>query len=143
MFNEEKDKGLFYCAAGRDRLAITADGQIWGCFLFADYFREKRKTPEFNKYYFGTLDDFIANGQAAYSNKLSNYSWLSMDNFKAKETDCFLCPELEYCRVCPISATFSGLPLGWIPDHVCKIQRIKHGETRKLKRTIQPVSEDR
>ena len=36
MFNEEKDTGIFHCAAGRDRLAITADGQIWGCFLFAD-----------------------------------------------------------------------------------------------------------
>lgn len=137
MFNEEKDKGIFYCAAGRDRLAITADGQIWGCFLFADYFREKKRAPEFNKYYFGILDDFIADGQAVYSDKLSNYSRLSMDNFKTKESDCFLCPELEYCHVCPISAALSGLPLGRIPDHLCTIQRIKHEEIRNLSRNIQ------
>lgn len=136
MFNEEKDTGIFHCAAGRNRLAITTDGQVWGCFLFADYFREKRRTPEFNKYYFGILDDFIANGQAAYLDKLSSYSWLSMDNFKTEETDCFLCPELEYCRICPISAAFSGLPLGRIPDHLCTIQRIKHEEIIRLRRDI-------
>jgi sulfatase maturation enzyme AslB (radical SAM superfamily) len=128
MFSEEKEKGIFYCAAGKDRLAITPEGQIWGCFLFADYFRRKRKTPEFNKYYFGTLDDFIIKKRANYSKILLNYSWLSMDNFKTEETDCFLCLELEYCRVCPISAALSGLPIGRIPDHFCTIQRIKHEE---------------
>jgi sulfatase maturation enzyme AslB (radical SAM superfamily) len=136
IFSDEKDKGIFCCAAGRDRLAITADGQVWGCFLFADYFREKRKTSEFNKYYFGTLDDFIAGGQAAYSKILLNYSRLSMDNFKTKETDCFLCPELKFCQVCPISAAFSGLPIGRIPEHLCTIQRIKHEEIRRLRRNI-------
>jgi sulfatase maturation enzyme AslB (radical SAM superfamily) len=133
MFSEEKEKGIFYCAAGKDRLAITTEGQVWGCYLFADYFRKKRKASEFHKYYFGTLDDLIAKGRIAYSKTISNYSWLSMDNFKTEETDCFLCPELEYCQICPISAALSGLPLGRIPSHLCKIQRIKHAEIRSVK----------
>jgi sulfatase maturation enzyme AslB (radical SAM superfamily) len=133
MFSEEKEKGIFYCAAGKDRLAITTEGQVWGCYLFADYSRKKRKASEFHKYYFGTLDDLIAKGRIAYSKTISNYSWLSMDNFKTEETDCFLCPELEYCQICPISAALSGLPLGRIPSHLCKIQRIKHAEIRSVK----------
>jgi hypothetical protein len=138
-FREESGKGIFYCAAGKDRLAITPDEEIWGCFLFPDYFKGKENSPEYQKFYFGPLDDFIDNHKSIYPRILSNYAQLSMDSFSASRLGCFLCPELEDCAVCPINASFSGNPLGEIPSYLCKIQKMKIKEKAKLKREIQKI----
>ena len=138
-FREESGKGIFYCAAGKDRLAITPDEEIWGCFLFPDYFKGKENSPEYKKFYFGSLDNFIENHKSMYPRILSNYSKLYMDNFSASGQGCFLCPELEDCAVCPINASFSGNPLGEIPSCLCKIQKIKIKEKEKFKREIQKI----
>jgi len=138
-FREESNKGIFYCAAGKDRLAITPDEEIWGCFLFPDYFKGKENSPEYQKFYFGPLDKFIENHKSIYPRILSNYARLSMDNFSTSRLECFLCPELENCAVCPINAAFSGNPLGEIPSYMCKIQKIKIKEKEKFRREIQKI----
>ena len=138
-FREEPGKGIFYCAAGKDRLAITPDEEIWGCFLFPDYFKGKEHSLEYKKFYFGPLDDFIENHKSIYPRILSNYAGLSMDNFSSSHLGCFLCPELENCAVCPINASFSGKPLGEIPSYLCKIQKIKIKEKEKFRREIQKI----
>ncbi len=138
-FREEPGKGIFYCAAGKDRLAITPDEEIWGCFLFPDYFKGKEHSLEYQKFYFGPLDDFIENHKSIYPRILTNYARLSMDNFSSSRLGCFLCPELENCAVCPINASFSGNPLGEIPSYLCKIQKIKIKEKEKFRREIQKI----
>jgi len=138
-FREEPDTGIFYCAAGKDRLAITPDEEIWGCFLFPDYFKGKEHSPEYKKFYFGALDDFIENHKNIYPRILSNYARLSMDNFSSSRLGCFLCPELENCAVCPINASFSGNSLGEIPSYLCKIQKIKIKEKEKFRIEIQKI----
>jgi len=138
-FREESGKGIFYCAAGKDRLAITPDEEIWGCFLFPDYFKGKENLPEYRKFYFGSLDDFVENHKSTYPRILSNYARLSMDNFSSSRLGCFLCPELEKCAVCPVNASFSGNPLGKIPSYLCKIQKIKIKEKEKFRREIQKI----
>ncbi len=138
-FREDSGKGIFYCAAGKDRLAITPDEEIWGCFLFPDYFYGKENSPEYKKFYFGSLDNFVENHKSIYPRILANYAKLSMDNFSTPRLDCFLCTELEDCTVCPINASFSGNPLGEIPSYMCKIQKIKIKEKEKLRREIQKI----
>jgi len=138
-FREEPGKGIFYCAAGKDRLAITPDEEIWGCFLFPDYFKGKENSPEYKKFYFGPLDDFIENHKSIYPRILTNYARLSMDNFSVSRLECFLCPELENCAVCPINASFSGHPLRKIPSYLCKIQKIKIKGKEKFRREIQKI----
>ncbi len=136
-FRKESEKGIFYCAAGKDRLAVTPDEEIWGCYLFPDYFIGKENTPEYQKFYFGTFEDFIENYKNVYPRISSNYTRLSMDNFSTSRMECFLCSELENCAVCPINASFSGSPLGKIPSYFCEIQKIKIKEKEKFNRTIQ------
>ncbi|MBA7522863.1 hypothetical protein ES705_14983 [subsurface metagenome] len=138
-FREEPDTGIFYCAAAKDRLAITPDEEIWGCFLFPDYFKGKENSPEYQKFYFGPLDNFIENHKSIYPRILSNYARLSMDNFSSSHLGCFLCPKLENCAVCPINASFSGNPLGEIPSYLCKIQKIKIKGKEKFRREIQKI----
>jgi hypothetical protein len=138
-FREEPDTGIFYCAAGKDRLAITPDEEIWGCFLFPDYFKGKEHSLEYQNFYFGTLDDFIENHKSIYPRILSNYARLSMDNFSASRLECFLCPELENCAVCPINASFSGNALGKIPSYLCKIQKIRIKQKENFRIEIQKI----
>lgn len=138
-FIEEKRKGIFYCSAGKDRLAITPEGEIWGCYLFADYFRGKENTPQYQKFYFGTLANFIKNYNNIYPLISSNYAHLSMDNLSTSNGKCFLCSELENCAVCPINASFSGVPLGKIPNYVCQIRKIMIREKGNFKKEFQAI----
>lgn len=139
-FREYNEKGIFYCAAGKDRLSITPEGQIWGCYPFPDYFKGKEKTPEYQKFYFGTLDNFIENYKKIYRKISPNYAQLSMDNFSTSAMKCFLCSELEKCGICPVNASLSGLPLGKIPLYACEIQKIKIKEKEIFRKEFQKVS---
>jgi len=135
-FREKPGRGVFYCAAGKDRLAVTPDEEVWGCQLFPEYFKVRKNSAEFKKFFFGTLDNFIANYKNIYARIYRNYTWLSTDNYSTAAMDCYLCPELEDCQVCPVNAAFSGSPLAKIPDYVCEIQRIKAEEKKKFRDEI-------
>jgi len=113
------------CSAGSDRLSISTNGEIWGCPLFSDYFERMRESSDRSKYCFGTLEEFSKDYEKKYSQVLQNYPELRMDYYSTPEMDCFLCPDVEYCSVCPISSSLSGFSLKKIPSYVCEIQKIK------------------
>lgn len=128
VVNLRKDnaKGVFFCSAGQNRLAITPEGKIWGCHLFPDYFEEKENSKKFKKYFFGNLNSFTKNHEVIYPKISSNYKKLSMDNFRTSKMECFLCSDLESCSVCPINAAFSSNQIGVVDNYLCEIQKIKH-----------------
>lgn len=124
-FRENQTKGLFRCNAAKDRLAITPEGEIWGCALFSDYFKGKEDSPDYHRYSLGMLDQFVKNHEKIFRKVSSNYSHLSMDNFSTSKSECLFCSYLAYCRVCPISAALFGDEIGNIPNHVCEIKKIQ------------------
>ena len=131
-FREENTEGLFYCAAGQDRMAITSEAHVWGCDLFADYFRGKEKSSEYQDYFFGDLDTFARNHEKIYPKISSRYARLSMDNFATPHRECLFCADLESCSVCPMVAALSGAAIGRIPSHICAVKRINMAEQRKF-----------
>ena len=139
-FREENKKGIFYCAAGQDRLAVTPEGKIWGCYLFPDYFYGREALPEYRKYFFGGLDSFSRNHKKMYPRISKNYARLSMDNFSTPRTKCLFCSDLESCTVCPVNASFSESPLGKIPSHVCEIQKIFIRQTKAFRKDLRKTS---
>jgi sulfatase maturation enzyme AslB (radical SAM superfamily) len=139
-FRENPAKGFFYCAAGQDRLAITPKGQIWGCDLFAAFFKGKENSPEYRKYFFGDLQTFVKKHKKIFPRIFSNYSKLSMDNFSTPSRKCLFCMELEKCKICPVSASFSGNPIGKIPSYACKIQEIRIHEREKFRKEIRTLA---
>jgi hypothetical protein len=138
-FREDSGNGISYCGAGKNRLAITPDEKIWGCFLFPDYFKGKENSVEHKNFFYGILDDFIEDHKNLHPRISSNYARLSMDNFSTSRMECFLCPELEKCAVCPINASFSGHSLGKIPSYLCEIQKIRIKQKEKFKKEIQEI----
>jgi sulfatase maturation enzyme AslB (radical SAM superfamily) len=128
---------LFACNAGKDRMAVTPDGKLWGCYAFHDYFKGREETEEFSKYCFGVLDDFIDRHETIYPQILSNYAGLRMDNFQCGDSYCFVCGDIFNCRVCPVNAAYISSFLGEIPGWICSINRIKKKARDKFQRSIE------
>lgn len=119
-------RGLFACFAGRDRLAVGPEGDIWGCFLFHDFFKGKKGSAEYRKYFLGRLDECIRfNNPSLYS--LPEDLMLNQENLYTDDRFCFQCPELPYCGICPVAgAVASGSPLlGKIARWQCQAAMIK------------------
>jgi hypothetical protein len=112
-------------------LTISTNGELWGCPLFSDYFEHVGESSDKSKYCFGTIEEFSKEYEKKHCQISKNYSELRMDNYSTPRMECFLCSEIEYCSVCPISSSFSGFPLNKIPNFICEIQKIKINEIKK------------
>ena len=117
--------GISRCGAGKDHMAVTPEGKVWGCFLFHDYFKSREKDPEYQEYAFGQLSDFIRDFKISYSRLKANYSELRQDFYQVEGNGCFLCPDLEMCRVCPINAAYDTGSLGEISCQKCQLIKIE------------------
>jgi len=121
--------GIFRCGAGEKRLTVTPEGEIWGCFLFYDYFKTRKNNPQYRDYSLGTLTDFIDDYETSdcYPEIMANYSQLRQDFFqvKGKGDFCFLCEDVERCVICPVNAAYSSGALGKISCHHCRLIKIQ------------------
>ena len=133
---ETKKKGIFQCGAGRNRMAVTPEGKLWGCFLFHDYFKTRADGPEYPAYCFGNLTDFIADYDTHYPEILSNYAELRQDLFQVEEDFCFLCEEIQGCGICPINAAYTSGSLGKISRCKCELEKIQSAALRNLRQKI-------
>jgi sulfatase maturation enzyme AslB (radical SAM superfamily) len=125
-------KGVFSCFAAKDRLAITANGKVWGCHLFADYFNGKERTEEYSKYCFGDLRSFVESPEKVYPDIFANYSGFRMDRFQTDDKNCADCKEMEECRVCPLDNRIQGSSFEKIPRWICEENKI----TRESRNTF-------
>ncbi|MCU0289103.1 MAG: radical SAM protein, partial [Acidobacteria bacterium] len=117
--------GISRCGAGMDHMAVAPDGKVWGCFLFHDYFKTRENDPEYQEYSFGHLSNFTRDYKTSYPRLKANYSELRQDFYQVKGNGCFLCPELETCRVCPINAAYDTGSLGEISCQKCQLIKIE------------------
>ncbi len=127
--------GIFRCSAGRDYMAVTPEGKVWGCFLFHDYFKTREQDPQYKDYYFGTLPDFIANQKNRYPEILANYNALRQDFFQVEGREanfCFLCEDVGGCMVCPVNAAYSTGSLGKISCCKCELTKIQRNARRNF-----------
>ncbi|MCX6564166.1 MAG: radical SAM protein [Candidatus Aminicenantes bacterium] len=122
------NKAIYRCDAGRDQLALAADGKIWGCFLFPHYFDGRNGDREREKYCFGKVDSFLHDPEAIYARTMSAIAGLGMDNFSTPERHCVMCEEIESCWVCPIAAAFSSRAIGKISLQTCRMTRMMRRE---------------
>jgi sulfatase maturation enzyme AslB (radical SAM superfamily) len=123
----EKNVFCFTCAAGLKRIAITPEENIWGCYVFHDYLKNRAENPDFHTYGFGKLDNFIKNYGIIYPRILFNYTSLRQDCFFTGDQHCYLCQEVEKCRICPVTAAYTTSFIGKISPWVCRL----HGIQRK------------
>lgn len=123
-FRRNQKRGIFVCFAGRDRMTLTPEGKLWGCDLFADYFKGKAGMSEYDKYCFGDLDSFVDRFERVYPEILSNHSKLRMDRFFTSNTSCLKCNDLEICKVCPVDNMFSDTDIRKVSSWSCEMKRI-------------------
>lgn len=131
-FRNRPKRAVLWCSAGQDRFSLGPDGKLWGCRLFADLFADKETPPEFSKYCFGDICDFVADDGAVYSSVTQNYRSLRMDSFSSERLACRKCSRLLYCNVCPAAAAFSSGAIGKVPSWVCDMKKIWLEEITKF-----------
>jgi uncharacterized protein len=131
-FRKESKRGVFACYAGRDGMAMSPHGRLWGCHLFLDYYKDKAGTQEYAKYCFGDLDAFIESYKIIYPEILSNYSGLRMDRFLTSDSYCIRCDELMECTICPMNNVLSGYDIRMVPPWACEIQKIFRMEKKRF-----------
>jgi radical SAM protein with 4Fe4S-binding SPASM domain len=129
---KEFKRGSFFCSAGKDRFVVAPNGDVWGCFLFPDYFRGKESSPEYSKFAFGNLTDFTNHHERICGEISRNHSKLKMSQFFSGERTCLFCSYYEYCRICPINAAFSGSEIGNIPEYICRLKKIEIDEIKRF-----------
>lgn len=142
---KEVKRGIFRCSGGQDRLALTPEGKLWGCFLFHDYFKTRENHPEYHDYYFGTLAEFIDNHHTRYPEVLANYAELRQDLFQVKKEDgekkdfCFLCSYVDGCVVCPVNAAYSTESMGVVSCLTCKLKKIQRDAQTSFHEQLQSL----
>jgi hypothetical protein len=118
---------------------MAPDGKIWGCHLFPEYLKGKKKASSFDKYCFGEIDNFIENFEIFYPHILENHSNLSQDHFYTDRCLCRSCDLLYECSVCPLDAAlYSGI-IGKIPLWNCIIQMLLIENKRLFRAVIKEI----
>lgn len=123
-FRESPGKKVFGCSAGRDRMALSPDGRLWGCCFFADFCRDKPEREERLRFCFGNLEDFIEDHERIYPQVLPHYDLLRMDHFSTPQEFCMMCPYVKDCAVCPLDAALGSSVVGVIPAWICRMNKI-------------------
>lgn len=114
----------FCCDGGHRRLAIGPEEDIWGCLYFHDYLKDRKESKDFNKYWFGTMEEFMKNHKTIYPRILANHNDLRQDYFSTGVDFCFICENKQYCNICPVDAAFATDRIGIIPSWICHLIRV-------------------
>jgi len=134
-YGEDVVKAVHYCSAGVDRMAVSAQGTIWGCAVFPHYLPDKYGPAGNQEYCFGDLETFAKAPREAYSRKIGVYAALRMDRFSTPERPCSTCAELESCWICPLAAGLTTGEIGRIAASTCRRAGIfREGKRRFLER---------
>jgi radical SAM protein with 4Fe4S-binding SPASM domain len=125
LYNNKKntERGIFVCNAGKNRFAIAPDGSIWGCSLFADYFKGKNNFEESSKYCFGDLNSFIKNHKTIYPEIQKHVSELRMDRYFTPQKKCVDCEYLNSCGACPADNLIACSDVNKISWWGCEIKK--------------------
>ena len=136
-FRKDKNGGISACHAGKNRMALSPDGKLWGCFQFYDFFRNRQNPEEAGKYCFGPIEAFVQSAEKVYPDILAHYSRFRMDNFFTPECFCGRCKELEDCFVCPVDTAVGDSIIGKIPGYLCEIKKIIREEKRRFIKDVE------
>lgn len=131
-FAEARRPGIKYCSAGVDRLAVSAQGTIWGCAVYAHYRRDKYGLPGPREFCFGDLETFAIDPPKAYAATIPAYGRLRMDRFSTPDGSCASCADVEACWVCPLSAGLASGEIGRISVDGCQRSKIFMAAKRNL-----------
>jgi radical SAM protein with 4Fe4S-binding SPASM domain len=123
---------LFWCSAGQDRLALAADGRLWGCRFFADFFAENPGHRESDQYCFGDIEELEKRSDHQNRTTWKTYRRLRQDGFSSEHIACRECDRLLSCRTCPAAAAFAAGDIGRVPTWMCDINRLWREEVGKF-----------
>lgn len=134
-FLKPQGQGIFGCVAGKDRLALSPDGRLWGCYFYYDYARKIGDAAD-RRYCFGTPGSFFRDPERTYPAIMRSYAGLHMGTFWTDDRRCATCADLRDCVVCPVDAAFASGLVGRITTQDCRIRGIFREQRAMLERDL-------
>jgi uncharacterized protein len=135
-FRRSPRNAPFGCTAGKDRLALSPEGDLWGCFQLYDFHKIHESPKTKKEYCFGSLDSFIGNHSEIYAKTLQSYSDFDMANYYTSERVCLGCPDFHSCAICPVDTSVGEAIIGQVPLWICQIGRIVREEKHSFLRGV-------
>ncbi len=136
-------KGIFKCSAGKKFITIDTNGDLWGCFMFFDYYKKQKYDKAIKKFSFGNIYEFIKDYKDIHKKVLNTYSILRNDYYKTTDNKkCYLCENLKDCRMCPLNGAFYTGKIGLIGTWMCKANKIKNNSISSFKKKIFSTNEN-
>ncbi len=129
--------GIFQCSAGTKQMALTPEGNVWGCFLFHDFFKTRPDHKQREAYAYGSLEEFIDGFEEIYPRVTKNYAELRQNLYQVEGEFCFLCPDMQGCVICPVNAAYSSGSLGRITSNACKLTKLQKASFKRLGEKIE------
>jgi sulfatase maturation enzyme AslB (radical SAM superfamily) len=130
----ETGGGIFRCSAGQHQIAVSPMGEIWGCALFHDYFKQRKQDSQYEDYNLGNVYDVCVQQRGLEPRTIGNYMELRQNLFSSEDNPCFLCSSLNNCCVCPVNAAYSTQSIGLISTEKCRINRIVSAAQKRFYR---------
>jgi len=116
------------CSAGKDRLAVSADGRIWGCQAPAAHAGNGSGFPEVSAYCLGDVYEMSPRSMGDPMDRRKEMEAMQMDLLFAPDAPCTSCRHLIHCDLCPYELSLLMRKWGTIPAWVCEIARISDRE---------------
>jgi MoaA/NifB/PqqE/SkfB family radical SAM enzyme len=120
------------CPAGVDRMAVSAQGTLWGCAVLPHFRRDRYGPSGCAAYCFGSVEMFAEDPRRTYGGKIAAYSDLRMTRFSTPERSCLMCDDVEVCWVCPVAAGLAGGEIGRIDPASCRAAKILREARRRF-----------
>ena len=116
-----------YCNPGLDRIAVTPDGDVYGCskLIPNNKAAEKNGTlKRFKEMCYGNIDKDSFKKLDESRNHVNNKFRPSGDKNFSNYSKCKECRYFNHCFICPAIPMAHSENELQIPDHVCKLHRI-------------------
>jgi uncharacterized protein len=139
FFPDLDSKDIWCCSAGQSQLTVSANGEVWGCALFYEYFRHRESESFHRNYCFGNINQLSDQIEKEFPIIMKHYQGLCQDQFFTDHSRCFLCKHIEHCGVCPVSSAFYWDHLNRVPDYICRINRIAINEKQKFQEELEEI----
>lgn len=116
-----------YCRPGLDRVAITPDGDVYGCSKLMPNNKAAEKNgllQRFKNLCYGNINKDSIKKLEENRNNINDSYQSCADKYFSSYSKCKECSYFNHCFICPAIPMAHSENELQIPDHVCKLHRI-------------------
>lgn|GEM_PF-6567277 len=126
---------VFQCAAGKEGIAVTPTGDVYGCAMLFPWSRqaaERGTADQFRQFCLGQVATLTRKALTRRRKKVIQNPLLSGQYSRETEREkCRSCQYIWYCGICPGIILIHGINRASVPPFICQIRKTTCGAGRR------------